>query len=78
MDTLVLVLGRSAAMPVWVLPGYTVREICMLPRRLYPFELVTLRCMGLVEGVADSRPPSSHTSRSFLLAIASTRVESPR
>ena len=47
-------------------------------RRLYPFALVTLRCMGLVEGVADSRPPSSHTSRSFLLAIASTRVESPR
>ena len=27
-------------------------------RRLYPFALVTLRCMGLVEGV-DSRPPGS-------------------
>ena len=49
-------------------------------RRLYPFALVTLRCMGLVEGV-DSRPPGSLTrSRSFhfLLAIASTRVENPR
>ena len=48
-------------------------------RRLCPFALVTLRCMGLVEGV-DSRPPGSLTSRSFhfLLAIASTRVENPR
>ena len=35
-------------------------------RRLYPFALVTLRCMGLVEGV-DSRPPGSLTSRSFLV-----------
>ena len=26
-------------------------------RRLYPFSLVTLRCMGLVEGV-DSRAPA--------------------
>ena len=26
-------------------------------RRLYPFALVTLRCMGLVEGV-DSRAPA--------------------
>ena len=48
-------------------------------RRLYPFALVTLRCMGLVEGVdSRPRPPGSRalTSRSFhfLLAIASTRV----
>ena len=48
-ETMVLVLGRAEAMPDWVLPGYTVRELCLLLRRLYPFVLVTARCVGMLE-----------------------------